>query len=152
MRKSLSHVWLFATPWTVHGILQARILEWAAFLFAGVSPQPRDWTQVSHIACRFFTSWATKEACFTLKIFIFYLRVCFIVFMSDSLWPCGLYLSMAYFRQACWSGLPWPPKGDLTDHTLLLILLTQETSPHLLHLLHCRWILLHRATGGVLVS
>ena len=26
------------------------------------SYQPRDWTQVSHIACRFFTSWATREA------------------------------------------------------------------------------------------
>ena len=33
--KSLSHVWLFVTPWTVvHGILQARILEWVAFPFS----------------------------------------------------------------------------------------------------------------------
>ena len=34
--KSLSRVWLFVTPWTVcivHGILQARILEWVAFPF-----------------------------------------------------------------------------------------------------------------------
>ena len=31
--KSLSCVWLFATPWTVvHGILQARTLEWADIL------------------------------------------------------------------------------------------------------------------------
>ena len=34
----------------VHGILQARILEWAAFLFSRGSSQSRDWTQVSHIA------------------------------------------------------------------------------------------------------
>ena len=34
----------------VHGILQARILEWVAFLFSRRSSQPRDWTQVSHIA------------------------------------------------------------------------------------------------------
>ena len=44
------------------GILQARILEWVAFLFSKGSSQPRDQTQVSCIAGRFFTSWATREA------------------------------------------------------------------------------------------
>ena len=48
--------------YTVHGILQARILEWVAFPFFRGSSQPRDWTQVSCIAGRFFTSWATREA------------------------------------------------------------------------------------------
>ena len=48
--------------YTVHGILQARILEWIAFLFFRGSFQPRDWTQVSCIAGRFFTSWATRKA------------------------------------------------------------------------------------------
>ena len=49
-------------PWTtVHGILQARILEWVAFPFSKGSSQPKDRTQVSHIAGRFFTSWATRE-------------------------------------------------------------------------------------------
>ena len=48
--------------YTVHGILQARILEWVAFPFSRASSQPRDQTQVSHIAGRFFTSWATREA------------------------------------------------------------------------------------------
>ena len=47
---------------TVHGILQARILECAAFPFSRGSSQPRDRTQVSCIAGRFFTSWATTEA------------------------------------------------------------------------------------------
>ena len=47
--------------YTVHGILQARILDWVAFPFFRGSPQPRDQTQVSHIAGRFFTSWATRE-------------------------------------------------------------------------------------------
>ena len=46
----------------VHGILQARILEWVAFPFSRGSSQPRDRTQVSHIAGRFFTSWATRVA------------------------------------------------------------------------------------------
>ena len=40
----------------VHGILQARILEWVAFPFSRGSSQPRDRTQVSHIAGRFLTS------------------------------------------------------------------------------------------------
>ena len=42
--------------YTVHGILQARILEWVAFSFSRGSFQPRDQTQVSHIAGGFFTS------------------------------------------------------------------------------------------------
>ena len=45
-----------ATPWTVvHGILQARILEWVAFPFSRESSQPRDGAQVSRIAGRLFT-------------------------------------------------------------------------------------------------
>ena len=48
--------------YTVHGILQARILEWAAVPFSRGYSQPRDRTQVSLIAGRFFTSWATREA------------------------------------------------------------------------------------------
>ena len=46
----------------VHGILQARILEWVAFPVSRGFSQARDQTQVSHIAGRFFTSWATREA------------------------------------------------------------------------------------------
>ena len=45
----------------VHGILQARILEWVAFPFSRAFSQPRDRTKVSHIAGRFFISWATRE-------------------------------------------------------------------------------------------
>ena len=41
---------------TVHGILQAKVLEWVAISFSRGSSQPRDRTQVSHIACGFFTS------------------------------------------------------------------------------------------------
>ena len=46
--------------YTIHGVLQARIPEWVAFPFSRGSSQPRDRTQVSHIAGRFFTSWATR--------------------------------------------------------------------------------------------
>ena len=47
--------------YTVHGILQARILERVAFPFSRGSSQPMDRTQVSHIAGRCFISWATRE-------------------------------------------------------------------------------------------
>ena len=42
--------------YTVHGILQVRVLEWVAFPFSRESSQPRDQTQVSRIAGGFFTS------------------------------------------------------------------------------------------------
>ena len=42
--------------YTVHGILQARMLEWVAFPFSRASSQTRDRTQVSNTAGRFFTS------------------------------------------------------------------------------------------------
>ena len=47
---------------SVHGILQARILEWVAISLSRGSSQPRDWTQVSHTAGRRFNLWATREA------------------------------------------------------------------------------------------
>ena len=40
---------------SVHGILQAKILEWVAIFFSRESSRPRDRTRVSHIAGRFFT-------------------------------------------------------------------------------------------------
>ena len=47
---------------SVHGILQARILEWVAISFCRGSSQPRDRSRkVSHIAGRCFTLWATRE-------------------------------------------------------------------------------------------
>ena len=48
--------------YTVHGILQARILEWVAFTFFRGSSQPRDWSQVSHIAGRRFNLCIPREA------------------------------------------------------------------------------------------
>ena len=47
---------------SVHGILQARILQSVAMPSSRGSYQPRDQTHVSHIAGRFFTVWATREA------------------------------------------------------------------------------------------
>ena len=47
---------------SVHGILQARILEWVAIPFSRGSSRPSDRTWVSGIAGMFFTIWAMREA------------------------------------------------------------------------------------------
>ena len=56
------------TPWTVpytgssiHGIFQARVLEWVATSFSRGSSRSRDQTQVSCIVGRCFTIWASRE-------------------------------------------------------------------------------------------
>ena len=66
--KSLSRVQLFCSPMdcsppgsSVHGIFQARVLEWVAFSSSRRSSQPRDWIWVSCFGGRRFTVWATGE-------------------------------------------------------------------------------------------
>ena len=53
----------FSLPgFSIHGILQARVLECVAISFSKGSSRPRDWTRVSHIPGRCFNLWATREA------------------------------------------------------------------------------------------
>ena len=67
--KLLSRVRLFCDPldcslpgFSVHGILQARILEWVTISFSRGSSWPRDQPRVFHIGGRRFNLWATREA------------------------------------------------------------------------------------------
>ena len=67
--EALSHVWTlcnsmgYSQPGSfVHGIFQARILEWVAIFFLRGSSPPRDQSQVSHSGGRLITLWATREA------------------------------------------------------------------------------------------
>ena len=46
---------------SVHGIFQARMLEWVAISFSRLSSRHRDRTQVSCTAGKFFTDWATTK-------------------------------------------------------------------------------------------
>ena len=64
----LSLLWLFCNPMDcsptgspVHGISQARILEWVAPSFSRGSSQPRDWTHISCIGSWILYHWATRE-------------------------------------------------------------------------------------------
>ena len=85
MLSDFSHVWLFAVLWTVpgssvHGISQARILEWIAMLSSRGSSWPRDQTGVSCIAGRFLPSEPPGES--RLFILIFYAYMVRIVWWS----------------------------------------------------------------------
>jgi len=57
MDCSLSHS-------SIHGIFQARVLEWVSISFSRGSSWPRDQTQISCIVGRCFTVWATREVRF----------------------------------------------------------------------------------------
>ena len=102
--------------YTVHEILQARILEWVVFPFSRGSSQPRDWTQISHIAGRFFTIWATREAPFTCMLLLLLSRFSR-VWLFATLWTVALQapLSMELFRPDYWNRLPFPSRGDLPN-------------------------------------
>ena len=81
---------------SIHGIFQARVLEWTAIFFSRGSYRPRDQARVSHIVGRGFTVWATKK----------YIHICSVQFshsvISDSLQPHGL----QHARPPCPSSTP----------------------------------------------
>ena len=91
---------------SVHWIPQARmgVLEWVAISFSRGSSRPRNQTQVSCIAGRFFTNSAMREALSYVQLF-------------TTLWTVAHQapLSMGFSRQEYWSGLLLPPPGDLPD-------------------------------------
>ena len=67
--KLLSYVRLFCHPMdyslpgsSVHGILQAKILQWAAIFLLRGSSWPRDWTRISCVGRRILYHWATSKA------------------------------------------------------------------------------------------
>ena len=57
---------------SIHGIFQAKVLEWVAISFSRGSSQPRDQTWVSHIVGRHFTIWATREVMLIGKQYDFF--------------------------------------------------------------------------------
>ena len=100
---------------SVHGISQARILEWVAIPFSRGSSRTRDQTQVSFIASSLFTDWATREA---LYVSCACMLSCFsCVWLFATLWTiaCQAALAMGRSRQEYWSWLPCPPPGDLPN-------------------------------------
>ena len=78
VKMSESHSVVFNSlwpPWSVDGILQARILEWVAVLFSRGSSKPRAQTHESCVAGGFFTSWATRETQWKKQVIGQYLSI-----------------------------------------------------------------------------
>ena len=100
----------------LHGILQARILEWVAFPLSRWSSQPRNQTQVSHTAGRFFINWAIREA-LLLMIDAYFLinptggphSQC-VNHNMQSLWPWGQERGCLHHNP------PWQPQRHTDTH------------------------------------
>ena len=94
--------------YTVHGIFQARILEKVVIPFSRASSQPRDRTQVSHIAGGFFTSLSHQGSprirMLLLLSHVSRVRLCETPWTAAHQAP----LSLGFSRQEHWSGLPFP--------------------------------------------
>ena len=150
---------------TIHGIFQARILEWVAISFSRGSSQPRDWTHISYVSC--IGRWVLlplappgkSSSCYSSKQLVsvfsslscgeqFELDACTLscfgpVRLFGSPWTvaCQVPLSMGFSRQEYWSDLPC---------LLQRIFLIQGSNLHLLQLLHYRLILYLWSTGEAL--
>ena len=65
---------------SVHGIFQARILEWVAISSSRGSFWPRDWTHVSYVSCigsRFLSIGTIWEALYIINIYVYIFFKCF---------------------------------------------------------------------------
>ena len=114
-----------AMDYTVHGILQARILEWVAFLFSRRSSQPRDQTQVSCIAGGFFTSWAMRE---DSKIW-----VTFFISILSLLWSRtkpAISLRIKFYLLSLWEFPGGPVTGDSELMSVWVQSLVRELRSH----------------------
>ena len=117
---------------SVHEVFQARILERVAISFSMGSSQSRDQTQVSCIAGRFFTIWATREALLTRVFTIWaisktHMGLLHVVSAMASHWRASTakpahsegWLLMLETQtklsgvEGAWLGLKFPPRGPL---------------------------------------
>ena len=123
---SLSYVWLFCDPVdcsppgsSVRGISKISILEWVAISSSRGSPRPKDWTHVSCLAGRFFTTEPPGKPCFKLvtsnmpsllcqSIFNLKVQRLRYLWMSPRRW--ATHSSCAILRKACPSLLPLVPR------------------------------------------
>ena len=114
-----------ATLWTAGcqaplstGILQARILEWVSMPSSKESSQPRDQTQVSHIAGRIFTIWATgKNSLRHIQLFWY---------STDCSLPGSSVHEISQARILEWVAIPSP--GDLSNPGIKCDLLHWQAS------------------------
>ena len=108
---------------SVHGIFQARILEWVTMPFFRGSSWPRDWTHFSQYGVYHFKFSFVHLHTYVYRrkhTVLFSMSVCVCLVVSNFfviLWTiaCQAPLSIRFSRQECWSGLPCPTPGDLPE-------------------------------------
>ena len=119
---------------SVHGILQARILEWVDIPFSRESSWPRYWTQVSCIAGISFTVWATREVQGRGKVSLKILRIKMVPFFCLlSLSYNGAVFNLKYLMSCSWEHRnTWKVSADTQEGPSVLIGATyaQEHLPH----------------------
>ena len=135
---------------SVHGISQARILEWVAISFSRRSSQSRDWTCVSHIVGRCFTIWVTRGVIWNYAIAAQFTLLEIVQFLSKFLnllifyfaWPMlykwkqqSLGDSTSVYKMLYWifclnsqRHLNWISNFDLTFYFSSLLLMNQWSS------------------------
>ena len=118
---------------SVHGIFQARILEWVAISFFRGSSQPRDRTQVSCIVGRRFTLWATREVTLTkILLKLQYNNVCSFLVHS---------LSHVQLFPTSWTAAHQASLSITNSQSLLKFISIESVMPPN-HLILCRSLLL----------
>ena len=85
---------------SVHGILQARILEWVAIPFSGGSSQPRDGTCISFTGRGILCYWATREAADIVNIILLIQHKTY--YTAFHLWSCQSVSSSELWEQGPW--------------------------------------------------
>ena len=175
--KSLSCAWLFSIPWTSPWNSPGQNTGLGTFPFSRGSSQPRDWTQISHIAGRFFTSWATREAQPRDQIYLSYislwklgslplappeksfsLLLLLLLGCFNRVWPCVIpqtaahqaLPSLGFSRQEHWSGLPFPsPMHESEKWKWSRSVVSDSSQPHGLQptRLLCPWDFPGKSTG-----
>ena len=133
---------------SVHGILQARILQWVVISFFKGSPQPRNWTHIFCITGRFLTTVpSTKLLKISCGIQIFH--TCFLPFFIFGLFILYWAISSVQFNRPGVSDSLWPhntaaPQASLSiiNCQSLLKLMTLESVMPSNHLILCCPLLL----------
>ena len=92
---------------SVHGIFQARVLEWIAISFSRGSSWPRNQTQVSHTVGRRFTVWATREEPLSKKRY-----------GSKSYIPTSMFIAALFTIAKTWKKSKYPSIAE--EHTVQL--------------------------------
>ena len=130
---------------SIHGISQARILEWVAISFSRGSSWPRDRTQVSCITGRLFTVWATRES-LLIYIYLFIYLCFFLRFILGNwfMWLWGLASQKSVGQAGRWeiqAGAdavlmlqPWEKIFSSVENLFLLLRLSANFGMRLIHL------------------